>query len=876
MENITNYYSAIDLIPAPVVVLDKKSGKIIYLNAPASSLFRIDLSKESAGVSSLFHYPEILSFDKVLTLFDGLKEGDRTSVEWPVNFNGSLIWYDADIYLRSVNDSDVVVVTFSDATKKREDKLLYENMVRFRDTLYNIVEEINIVQLNELPRLINASLKIIVEFFECDMCFVHEFSSDYKYCTRIYGWNVLDVNISDRHLYSIPISRFAWSHKKVLNNEIVCINSLDELPDAAKDERDLCEQHGLKSFLLIPFLQGGKVIGHVGLNRFIKDKRWSDYEISNIKLIVRGVANMLFRYESGKRLEDQEAIYHALFNSANDSIVVFEKDIIVDCNPKALELFQCSRKDLLGKREEDLTPLTQSEGYPTAETLQRIAEFRKSRTPQVVELSVRRPNGTTFMSEISLNKSEAKGRLCTIAIFRDVSKRVKSVDELKAKENFLRSRMEHLLSPAKDIENVTLEDLFDKNQLQILQDALVDALGVSSAITDEKGVGFTKAANVNGICNLVNETERGGVLCHQTAVNLQDKLRDNPVPQSTVCLSCGFIDSVAPIIVGGKHIGNWLIGQVIPRSLDKKALIEYTSDLGLDTTQINALFEKLPKLDSEYFGRVLKLLTVLANELSVLGYNNLKLAKTIREHLELEKQLRQAKNQAIESDRLKSAFLANLSHEIRTPMNGIVGFSDLLQMEDILPEDRKEYVSLIKQSSHQLLNIINDIIDISKIESGQMDVNVSTFDINRVLKEQYAFFRKQAEKKGVQLKMVVPTGSDEMLITSDEIKLRQILTNLISNAIKFTDTGTVTFGYDVKDDNLQFSVEDTGAGIDKEGIMNVFDRFWQSKRNSPNKGGTGLGLAITKAYVELLGGGIEVSSVAGAGTKFEFVIPAFV
>ena len=436
--------------------------------------------------------------------------------------------------------------------------------------------------------------------------------------------------------------------------------------------------------------------------------------------------------------------------------------------------------------------------------------------------------------------------------------------------------MDHLLSPAKDIDNITLSDLFDKTQLQNLQDALVDALGVSSAITDEKGVSFTKAASVNGICNLVNETEKGGALCHQTALDLQDKLKENPVPQSTICLSCGFIDSVAPIIVGGKHIGNWLIGQVIPKSLDKNSLIEYTSSLGLDTTQVNALFEKLPKLSSEYFGRVLKLLTVLANELSVLGYNNLRLAKTIREHLELEKQLRQAKNQAEESDRLKSAFLANLSHEIRTPMNGIIGFSDLLQMENILPEDRKEYVSLIKQSSNQLLNIINDIIDISKIESGQVDVNVSTFDINSVLKEQYAFFRKQAEGKGIQLEKVVPSDIEVRLITSDEIKLRQILTNLISNAIKFTDIGTVTFGYDVKGDELQFSVEDTGAGIDEEGVMNVFERFWQSKRNSPNKGGTGLGLAITKAYVELLGGEINVSSIAGAGTKFEFVIPAFI
>ena len=206
-------------------------------------------------------------------------------------------------------------------------------------------------------------------------------------------------------------------------------------------------------------------------------------------------------------------------------------------------------------------------------------------------------------------------------------------------------------------------------------------------------------------------------------------------------------------------------------------------------------------------------------------------------------------------------------------MNGIVGFSDLLQMEEILPEERKEYVTLIKQSSNQLLNIINDIIDISKIESGQVDLNVNTFNLNSVLREHYAFFKKLAQNKNIELRINIIPDQEELLISTDEIKLRQILMNLISNAMKFTDVGFVRFGYEKQNNKLLFVVEDTGTGIDEEGVKNVFDRFWQSKRNDPNKGGTGLGLAITKAYVELLGGEISVSSVPGVGTKFEFEIP---
>lgn len=296
--------------------------------------------------------------------------------------------------------------------------------------------------------------------------------------------------------------------------------------------------------------------------------------------------------------------------------------------------------------------------------------------------------------------------------------------------------------------------------------------------------------------------------------------------------------------------------------------------MDLDTSKIEKLYDEVPKIDETYFKRILNLLSVLANELSTVGYNNLKLAKTIREHLELENELRSAKEKAEESDRLKSAFLANMSHEIRTPMNGIVGFADLLDVEGLLPEERKEYVSLIKQSSQQLLNIINDIVDISKIESGQVDVNKIKFSIEHMFDDLYSFFKRQIKGKDVELvldKNVSGEISDE--IDTDDIKLRQVLTNLLSNAIKFTEKGFVRFGYAIDQDNLRFFVKDTGEGIGEKDLDNIFDRFWQSRQNRPGKGGTGLGLAISKAYVELLGGVIEVESELNKGTKFTVTIP---
>jgi signal transduction histidine kinase len=262
------------------------------------------------------------------------------------------------------------------------------------------------------------------------------------------------------------------------------------------------------------------------------------------------------------------------------------------------------------------------------------------------------------------------------------------------------------------------------------------------------------------------------------------------------------------------------------------------------------------------------------NNLLAIINNALGLYKLEQENIKQREELIKAKERAEQSDRLKTEFLQNMSHEIRTPMNGIVGFADLLDVEGLLPDERKGYVSLIKQSSQQLLNIINDIVDVSKIESGQVTVNKTRFSIEQMFDDLYLFFKRQIEGKNIDLvfdKSVSGELSDE--IETDDIKLRQVLTNLLSNAIKFTEKGFVKFGYAIDQYNLICFVEDTGEGIGEKDLDNIFDRFWQSRQNRPGKGGTGLGLAISKAYVELLGGVIEVESELNKGTTFSVTIP---
>jgi len=239
-------------------------------------------------------------------------------------------------------------------------------------------------------------------------------------------------------------------------------------------------------------------------------------------------------------------------------------------------------------------------------------------------------------------------------------------------------------------------------------------------------------------------------------------------------------------------------------------------------------------------------------------------------------ELKAAKEKAEESDRLKSAFLANVSHEIRTPMNGILGFAEFLRNPLLSQEKREQYIDIINSSSKQLLGIITDIIDISKIETKLVKIIKGKTNINDIINNVYSNLLMTIPKgKNVHLRVNKTLQDSLCMVNTDEVKLQQIISNLVENAIKFTDEGTVEFGYSVDEPNhVTFHVKDTGIGIDKGFHTVIFDRFRRVEMTqNVLRGGTGLGLAISKAYVELLGGNIWLESETGRGSTFSFKIP---
>ncbi len=237
-------------------------------------------------------------------------------------------------------------------------------------------------------------------------------------------------------------------------------------------------------------------------------------------------------------------------------------------------------------------------------------------------------------------------------------------------------------------------------------------------------------------------------------------------------------------------------------------------------------------------------------------------------------ELQIAKERAEESDRLKSAFLANMSHEIRTPMNGILGFAALLKKPELTGDQQQKYIGIIEKSGERMLNIINDLIEISKIEAGQTSVSLAPTNINEQIEFVYAFFRHEVDRKGMQIICECPLSAEEALISTDREKIFAIIINLVKNAIKYSQEGTVKFGYIKKGRMLEFYVKDTGIGIPENKIQDVFNRFVQADIGINRRyEGAGLGLSISKAYVEMLGGKIWARSEVGKGSEFYFTIP---
>lgn len=619
-----------------------------------------------------------------------------------------------------------------------------------------------------------------------------------------------------------------------------------------------------------------------------------------------------------------EESYRGLFNSTTDAIYIQdEKGRFVDVNQGAVKMYGYPREYFIGKTPEFLS----APGKNDMKKVQHYLEEAFQGKAQLFEFWGITKNGRSFPKKVKLNRGTYFGKEVLVAFAEDITERKKAEQAIKESER----RLSTLLG---NLQGMAYRCLNDRDwTMEFVSTGCFELTGyLAQDLIYNKKISYNEIIHPDDRNNLWDDIQKALRQKESFKLTYRIVAADNKIKwvleqgigvytnDGKLIALEGFISNITDQVEAEEELRKF------SRSVEQSPTIIIITDLQGNIEYVNPQFTattgylpeevigKTPRIlksgnmpDNVYDGLWSSLTS--GKEWSGEFLNRKKngdlywesanifplkdehgktthyigMKEDITERKSMEEELIAAKNKAEESDKLKSAFLANMSHEIRTPMNAILGFSQLLDEPGLTEEDQSHYISLIQNSGNDLMNLIDDIIDISKIEAGQMKVVKTRYLVNQVLRELYIGFNELLktgkQKDNLTLEYLPPKNAESYIINSDVDRFKQVLRNLLNNALKFTDQGTISFGFNpVKfqgQDVFEFFVTDTGIGIPKDKLEFIFESFTQVNASDTKVyGGTGLGLSITKKIVEILGGSIHVKSILGQGSSFIFTIPS--
>ena len=721
----------------------------------------------------------------------------------------------------------IVGEIFAQTFERKHAEEALQKRIRFEDLIATLSTNFINLPTDQIDSGINDALRAIGEFAGVDRSYVFLFSEDGTTMDNTHEWYVESLKPQKNHFQGIPIASIPWGMEQLIQFQPIYIPRVADLPPEASAEKALIwSLEHIQSLIIVPMVRQGSVIGFLGFDAVFSEKTWDEDSAVLLRMVGEIFANAIER----KQAEENLRLNQFFTDRAGDMILLVRSDArFCYVNEKACDSLGYSREELLAMKVHDISLGHQAEGW------QDHWERTKKASTATFEAHLRTKRGYVFPAEVTVNFLEFLGVEYHCSFVRDITERKKTDEALRVAKEELEERVETRTAELSKI-NVRLKQEIAERERG--EEALREAEKKYHSIVE------------NAVEGIYQSTPDGRFISVNPALA---RMYGYQTP-----------DELSAVV---SDIGQQIYVDPAQRQRFVMLLAERGSVEGFECQVYHR--EGGIFWISEY-ARAVK-----DEQGNLLYYEGT--IQDISARKQAEEELQRAKEVAEAASRAKTEFLANMSHELRTPLNGILGYAQILKRDDTLSDAQRSGVDVMHRSGEHLLMLINDILDLSKIEAQKLEIQPAAFQLQEFLNMITDIFRVRAEQSELTFVydpvLPLPTG-----VLGDEKRLRQVLLNLLGNAVKFTDRGTVILkvrhqGSSQDNQSLWVQIEDTGIGISPEHVTEIFEPFRQVNDRRRHTEGTGLGLAITKKLVDLMGGSLNVASVLGQGSRFWFTIP---